>query len=151
MLRTGRIQPLMPVQAYRTFSIAAPPATHFEPATCEQVDCTRWRLGWRTTVDESTGLGAQQAAYIRGDKSRTWTERRTPDGLTEFTFQPGQRCFGSDRHRRKLDRPDLFFVRDGDWRGNPFGTRPRQHTRAEFWVEEMAENLGRIADEIKKG
>ena len=144
MQQINRITPNMPATAYQTFSIASPPDTSVR-AACEQVGCPNWRNGWQTAVDESTELGQQQAVFIRTRSGRTFREQRTGGGLTVFTFESGQRCFAEHR-----TRPELYAVRDGDWRGNPSG-RVRQHSRAEDWVEDCNEQLGRLADAQARG
>ncbi|MEV7470272.1 hypothetical protein AB0O20_27765 [Streptomyces kronopolitis] len=145
MLRSiNRIEPNMPVQAYQTFSITTPRDTAVR-AACEQVGCAAWRFGWESTIDERTQLGQQQAAYIRGQSHRTFREQQRGDGLTVFRFDSGQRCFAEHQ-----TRPEIYAVRDGDWRGNPTG-RTRQHTRPQDWVEDFGEHQQRIADQRKEG
>jgi hypothetical protein len=51
----------------------------------------------------------------------------------------------------RIDKPPLFLVRDGDWRGNPRRTRARQHLNPGNWVEDFATHQQAIADEIEKG
>jgi hypothetical protein len=144
-----RLPPQLPVTAMRTFQILAPLSTHFRAATCEEVNCLRIINGFMVPVDESTDLGRKQAHYIRNLSGRAFTEARDRAGLTVFTFQPGQRCF--DPHRVRADRPERYLTRPGDWRGNPSGRPPVEHTKAEFWVEDFAENQDRIARQIEKG
>lgn len=144
----SRPTPRIPAQHVRTFQIAAPRSTHWRSASCAEVDCPNLEHGWRTTVDEGTDRGQQQAYYIRHQSGRRFTEHRDPAGLTVFDFEAGQRCF--TQHETPIGRPELFLVRDGDWRGNPRGTAPEQH-RPEIWVERFAENLDSIANHINKG
>jgi hypothetical protein len=139
----NRIVPALGAAGYQTFSIAAPVATHTRPATCDEAGCLPHRNGWTTTVDEATALGQQQAAYIRGQAGRGFTET-TEAGMTVFRFAAGQTCFAAGSHRVPLDRPALYSVRGGDWRGNPAGLPTRTHTRAEHWVEDFAEHLDRV-------
>ncbi|MFH9248237.1 hypothetical protein ACH4LK_22750 [Streptomyces lydicus] len=140
----NRIEPNMPVQAYQTYSITVPRDTAVR-AACEQVGCEAWRHGWESVIDERTQLGQQQAAYIRGQSRRTFREQQRGDGLTVFRFDSGQRCFAEHQ-----SRPEIYAVRDGDWRGNPTGMT-RQHTRAADWVEDFGEHQQRIADQRKEG
>ena len=139
-----RIDPAMPVQAYQTYQITSP-TDRTVKAACEQVGCAAWRQGWDSVIDERTDLGKQQAAYIRGQSGRTFREQKTAAGLTVFRFESGQRCFAEHR-----TRPELYLVRDGDWRGNPTGRR-RQHTRPTDWVEDFGEHQLRLVDQQKKG
>jgi hypothetical protein len=140
----------MPAAAYRTFQIAAPLSTHFVPARCDQVDCPEYLNGWVTAVDESTDLGQAQAHYIRHDRERRHFEQRRPDGLTEFRFPAGQRCFRSGDHKRRLEREEIFVMRDGDHRGNPLGTSPVK-VGATSWVDAFGEHQEKLADEFGKG
>jgi hypothetical protein len=112
---------------------------------CEQVACPAWRDGWESTIDERTDLGKAQAAYIRTRSGRTFREMRTEAGLTVFRFDSGQRCFAEHQ-----TRPELYVVRDGDFRGNPTGRR-RVHSRAADWVEHMQEEFGRFDEDRRRG
>jgi hypothetical protein len=140
----NRIEPGMPVQAYQTYSITSPQDTTVK-AACEQVGCPQWRNGWESVIDEGTDLGKSQAAYIRTRSGRTFREMKTEAGLTVFRFESGQRCFAEHK-----TRPEIYAVRDGDWRGNPTG-RKRQHTRAADWVEDFGEHQLRLVDQQKEG
>lgn len=144
MQSVNRIDPAMPVGAYQTYSITAPRDATVV-AACEQVACEAWTRGWDSVIDESTELGQQQATYIRTQSGRTFREMKTEAGLTVFRFEAHQRCFAEHR-----TRPEIYLVRDGDWRGNPTG-RQRQHTRPADWVEDMTENQGRLIDLQQKG
>lgn len=122
----------------QTFRIAQPPATHTRKATCTEVDCPEQEHGWRMLIDESTQIGQVRAHYIRRESGRRCTEDRTPEGLTEFTFPAGQRCFAE--HRVNLERPALFVVVGGDHRGNPRkeGTR---HSGPDAWMDHLHTHL----------
>lgn len=140
----NRIVPSAPVQAYQTFQIMAPKDRAVK-AACEQVGCQAWARGWESHIDEGTDLGKRQAAFIRTKSGRTFHEQKTAAGITVFRFESGQRCFAEHQ-----TRPELYVVKDGDWRGNPTGRR-REHTRAADWVEDFQDNQGRIADQREKG
>lgn len=148
MRPVNRINPALPVQAFKTYQVVAPPSTHWRPATCADVDCGAYLTGWRSLIDESTDLGQKQAHYIRRESARKHTERRDEAGLTVFEFEAGQRCFAP--HQVRHDRPEVYLVRGGDWRGNPSGS-VRKHANAEDWVEDFQEHQGRLADQIEKG
>ncbi|WP_432019915.1 hypothetical protein [Streptomyces sp. 1222.5] len=147
----NRINPAMPAEAYKTYAIVAPKSTHWVDATCAQVDCAHHLNGWQSVIDETTELGQRQAHYIRKQSGRRFSEERRDGGLTAFTFDAGQECFNSAKHQRRLDRPELYVVRDGDFRGNPRGTATRQHANAADWVDDFATHQQGIADEIAKG
>lgn len=144
MQMANRIDPNLPVGAYQTYSISAQRDVAVV-AACEQVGCAAWQYGWESKIDESTQLGQQQAHYIRHVSGRTFREQKTGDGLTVFRFEAHQRCFAEHR-----TNPEIYLVRDGDWRGNPTGRR-RQHTRPADWVEDFGEHQQRIVDQQQKG
>lgn len=148
MRPVARITPALPAQAYKTYQVVAPRSTHFRPATCAEVGCPAHGCGWRTVVDERTDLGQQQAHYIRAMSGRAFTAARDAAGLTTFTFEAGQACF--QPHRVRLDRPEHYLVRGGDYRGNP--TRAvRRHVSAADWTEDFAEHQTRLADRLRRG
>lgn len=139
-----RLSPEGPVGAYQTFSVRSRPDRAVK-SVCERVGCPAWREGWESVIDESTSLGQQQAAYIRQQSGRTFRELRTTAGLTVFRFESGQRCFAEHK-----TMPELYLVRDGDFRGNPTG-RKRVHQRAADWVEHMQEQFDRFNEDRHRG
>jgi hypothetical protein len=150
-VRLNRIPPAGPAHAYKTYGIAMPLATHWRPATCEEVDCAAYRNGWVTTVDLSTDLGKRQFEHCKGDRSRSYSMQRPELNLIKFVYAPGNRCFSAGDHRLPLGRPARFYVAGGDYRGNPRGIRTRVHQRAADWVEDFAGHQGRLAAAIERG
>lgn len=151
----NRARPAAPVTALQTFAIHSP-HDRTVVAACSQVGCRAWAEGWETVCDERVDApyelpsgqrvgGSVQAAYIRQRSGRTFRELTTSEGLTVFRFEPGQRCFAEHR-----TSPELYVVRDGDWRGNPTG-RSRTHQRPGDWVEHFGENQQRAAARRAKG
>lgn len=149
MRHVNRIMPGLPAQAYKTYQIVAPPVSHWRPATCQEAGCGAYERGWQTRIDETTELGARQAHYIRKVAGRRFTVDRSVEGLTVFTFEAGQVCF--QRHQVPLEREPFYFVRGGDFRGNPAGVQPFQHRRGEDWVDDFATHQDRIARQIERG
>src|SRR5713101_9492084 len=140
------IRPIMraptkaPIQGMITFQIRAPIMTHFRPATCEEYGCLNYRFGWETIVPADSA----QAFYIDHEKSRKWSKTVVGAGLVRYEFPPGQTCFESTQygHKVPLERPAIFRMRDGDWRGNPTGritTVPSQS-----WVDAFGENMEQV-------
>jgi hypothetical protein len=140
----------------QTYRIASPLDTHWRVGTCEEDHCDAYLRGWRTVVDENTELGQQQAAYIRGDRSRKHTETRevvelpphAPDDppvtgvpRTVFTFEAGQKCFR--QHRVPLNRPELYLVDSN-------GSR-RTHSGPDAWRDDLCTNQERLAELINRG
>lgn len=144
-----RIQPALGAEHMKTYEIAAPLATHHRRATCTEVECDAQARGWVSLIDETSDLGQRQAHYIRTSSGRKFAESREPTGLTRFAFAEGQTCFRE--HHVPLDRPALFIVRDGDWRGNPRRTRPRVHADPGDWVDDFANHQQGIADKQQEG
>jgi hypothetical protein len=141
-----RLDPALPVGAYKTYDLSAPLATHFRKATCQEVECRAYAHGWVTNVDTSTPLGAKQANYIRLHSGRQFKASQL-GGLVAFTFPAEQQCFA--QHRVPLERTPLLVVRGGDWRAN-LGLI-RRHTRPADWVDDFAENQQSIVDARQRG
>lgn len=139
-----RIQPQMPVQAYKTYELSAPLASHWRKATCAEVDCPHWTHGWATTVV----TGSDDEALIRRARRR-FTAEHQADGFTRFMFEPGQPCFAASRHQLPLEREPLYVVRGGDWRANT--GRVRTHTSGESWVDDFATHQDQLATRIERG
>lgn len=144
-----RITPNMRPQDYMTYRILSPRQTHFGPATCEDVECDAYAKGWSSLIDEATELGQKQAHYIRNHSGRGFTESRTPAGLTEFIFRPGQSCFRQHVYRNEL--PAIYRVEGGDFRGNPLGVPSVTHTKPEFWVEDFQEHQDKVKTTLERG
>ncbi|NUR03065.1 MAG: hypothetical protein HOY79_43120 [Streptomyces sp.] len=147
MFELSRPQPLMDAGAYKTYEMRSPLSTHFRPATCAEVDCPHYLGGWRVHLEALTP-DLVDAARKSG---RRYREEHIAEGQTFLVFEPGQPCFKATQHRARIDRPPLYIVRDGDFRGNPRGTKARLHQNPANWVEDFAEHQQAIADEIEKG
>ena len=145
-----RILPNLPAADYKTYQILSPLSTHYRTGSCAEAQCGPYLNGWRTVVDEGTDLGRRQAHYVRLESGRGYSEARGEDGLTVFTFEAGQSCFATP-HQIPLDRPEIYVVRDGDWRGNPRGTEPRVHSRPADWVDDFATHQDRLKTAIERG
>lgn len=140
----NRVAPLGPASAYVTYSISVGRDVEVV-AACQDVGCEYWRDGWDSPIDERTEQGRMWAHMIRRESGRDFKELKRADGVTVFRFAPYQRCF-----REHRTRPDLFVVRDGDWRGNPT-KRGRVHANGRDWAEDFQEHEGQLADLRKKG
>lgn len=145
----NRLQPNMNAGDYKTYRIAMPKATHWIEVSCEDFECQHYANGWRTLVDERTDLGMKQAHYIRRLSGRSFTEERTPIGGTAFVFRPGQPCF--ETHRVRGEKPEIFLVQGGDFRGNPHGVRTVVHKHPDDWVEDFAEHQDRVKTILERG
>lgn len=136
-----------------TYQIVAPPATHWRPATCEEIECEHYQNGWRVRVE---GLSERDIYAIR-QSGRHFTEMRVTEGETWFVFPSGQPCFrqftggmkfDANRHHRIQIRPEVYLARDGKGSRSPVRYR---FDRPEQWRDDFAENQERLADRIKRG
>lgn len=142
-----RVAPKMVPTAYRSFEVHAPAETHYRSVSCREMECQHHLAGWTSKVDVTTEQGRRQASAVRAS-GRRYTHIR--DGaIVTFWFAPGQSCFQAP-HKVPTGRPEIYVVRDGDWRGNPTGRVDRNIRSSEF-VERMAENLGALTDGIQRG
>jgi hypothetical protein len=142
--QASRIAPLGRPDDYITYSISAGRDTGIV-YTCQEVGCEYWREGWDSPVDERTEQGRLWAWAIRHESRRDFDELKRGDGVTVFRFKPYQRCFQDHE-----TLPDVFRVRDGDWRGNPT-QRIRLHANGLDWIEDLVEHEGGLADLRAKG
>lgn len=147
VMQINRPQPLLPASARKTFSILMPTESHWRKATCKEIDCPRYLNGWKAQVEN---MSPQQIHTIQqgGWKYR---ELRVAPGETWWLFEAGQTCFQADLHRVQLGKPELFVVRDGDWRGNPRRTPVLRHKRPELWVEQFSEHQAKLAAARQQG
>jgi hypothetical protein len=142
-----RFKPVGPASAYRTFSIKAPIGSHFRPATCEEVGCPNYLHGWRIRVE---GL-EPQLLHTAKNSGRKYSVLEIAANEHWLVYEAGQPCFQQAAHRTRLERPELYVVRDGDHRGNPLGTARRVHKNAEEWAEDLHEHTDKILDALKEG
>lgn len=151
MIYLNRIEPVLPVTALQTYEIVAPLATHHKRISCEEAGCEAWRYGWKTVIaNPSSDLGAQRVRYITEHSGRRYTVKKYGDngvvGAIEFIFPAGQTCF---QPHYVLDREPFYRRWGGDYRGRTGDGMT--HTRPEHWVEDFAENQGRVARSIERG
>lgn len=146
MQHMNRIPPQGRVQDYKTYQIVSPLSTHWEPATCQQVDCPEYLHGWRVKIE---GLPPEMVHAAR-TSGRKFSELEISANEHWLVFEAGQSCFRAALHRRLLDKQEVFIVRDGDFRGNPTGN-VRRHTRPEDWTEDFAEHQDKLAQQTQQG
>lgn len=145
MRELNRAEPNLPAHAYQSFSIKAPVSTHWRSASCAEVSCPKHLNGWRVRVE---GLPPELLHAAR-KSGRRYVEQPVAEGETWLVFEAGQPCFQAATHRVRVQRPELFLVRGGDWRQS-YGAA-RRHTRPELWVEEFQENQQRLVDAKRQG
>lgn len=140
----NRIEPGLPAVAMRTHAIIAPLKTHFRTATCEEIDCQAWREGWGLAKKH---LNEEDVARFKALGFR-FTTLQIKEGEDHLWFEAGQTCFRgkAGEHHTRVDRPELYVARDGDWRGNPLGTEPTVFSSADSWADSLNTNLERLQD-----
>lgn len=142
-----RIAPKMDPRAYRSFEVHAPLATHYRNASCREMECQHYLSGWVSRFDTATGEGRRWAVAVKRSGRRY--QYREEGTVVTFYFGPGQSCFQAP-HKVETGKPEIYVVRDGDWRGNPTGNKVRVGRPLEF-VERMAENLDNLDSAIRRG
>lgn len=142
-----RLDPKGPQSAYQTFRIKQPLRTHFRRATCVEVDCERYRHGFKIHTDPRTQVGQRQAFLIRESGTRH-TAVKMPDGMVDYLFAPGTMCF--ERHYRSLFREPLTAITRGDWRTPRDRRQPRIMPAGE-WLSRFEEHQGAIAAMVARG
>ena len=65
----------------------------WQTASCKDVDCPHYLLGFKTSLDETREDMRDAADWIRHKSGLHFTEQHDVEGLTVFIFPPGQRCF----------------------------------------------------------
>lgn len=143
----NRLQPLGPAEAYKTYQISAPKSTHFRKATCVEINCPNYVNGWKIRLE----VLSQDVQEIVRKSGKKYQVMPVAEGETYLVFEAGQSCFDEFRHMTRVEKPEIYVVRDGDWRGNPRGTQARKHTSHEFWLEDFAEHQDKIKTQIERG
>ena len=157
----NRITPKLPAIVMKTYSIDAPQSTHFRRASCAEMACPNFVRGWCVAVPPDA-MG-QQIDYAVQHSGKTFRKLTVDEAeiaqpgvnfagsLYVYFFAPGQECFDGEagRHQTRIDRPEIFSVRGGDWRAQT--TPPRRHTRAADWVDDFADHQDRLATALQHG
>lgn len=135
----NRIMPQLPVTAMVTHAIVAPLATHWRPATCEEVDCAHYLNGWGL---RTAGVPAADVALAK-QSGRKFVVTPDEHGFDVLTFEAGQPCFRASQHRIRIEREELFVKRPGDWRANPdgLGAKPLVFSGADAWHDSLGTTL----------
>lgn len=138
----------MPIPStLQQFRIAMPLATHYERATCADVDCPQYLAGWETIIP----AGSEAERFLRtqaitgmvdGIRRYVSNEERTPDGMVKFTFPAGQPCFKQSQHRQPTGRDPLFY--------HDTARRSLQLRPVEF-NEEFNEQAYRVSRSVQRG
>ncbi len=144
----NRVPPKLDPKYNVTYQLHAPASTHWRKATCAEVDCPAHLRGWRLRVEGLTPADAQAVK----DSRRKYTVLRVAQGETYLVFEAGQACFRADTHRVRVERPEIYVARGGDWRRYTAGHRAfGGRNAAADWVDSFAENQNRITAIVARG
>lgn len=134
-----RWDPKMGPQHYRTFGGEAPLTTHFRRATCKEVNCAAYENGWSFNKKVLTPGDYYKVTHA----GKRYREVTIAPGETYLVFEAGQFCF--DRHRMRIQRPDIFYTGRGDWR-----IFNRSHAKVIPTAEEFTERFGSHVELVKE-
>lgn len=141
--KLNRVMPELAAHNMITHQIAAPLATHWRRATCEEVGCLAHHHGWSY---HASGMPAEVTDAVKRSNRRYRVERDENTGDEVLHFEAGQPCFQASTHRIRIERPELFVVCDGDWRGNPRKTEPQILSGADAWADSLHTRLDMCRD-----
>jgi hypothetical protein len=141
----SRNEPVLPPGAYQTYEATAPLATHWRAATCEEVGCKAYTQGWTTdVVPDSPDEQRMTATY-----GRRFLVEKLENGFHRWHFPAGTVCFRVIFHKLPLERPAIFTVRSGDWRGTDGVIR--EFKDGEQWVDAFATHQDGISKLVNRG
>lgn len=138
----SRPTPTLGVSKMVTYAVKSPVSTHTRPATCAEIECVVWCAGFTLTLPVGSDKIEHVKQLMRGELDgiqRLDAKVQRDGNLVHIRFAKGTPCLSATRHRVSLNRPELYVVRGGDWRGNTGVLR--KHTKPEHWVEDFEENL----------
>ncbi len=130
-------------QHYVSYSVKMPLVTHWRKATCEEVACQNYALGWRIKMEDLS----PQMLHLATHSGRKFTPLEINADEHWLVFEPGQHCF--EQHRTTLGRPANYIRRGGDWR--QWTGEPYRFKYAEDWCDDFANHQMDLADIIRKG
>jgi|SRR5690242_9178410 len=134
---------------HKTYRVKAPLATHWEPyppqqqadgTACLNSGCAPYRTGWQLrweSLDEQQRYDATHCG-----RPYQFLEVSATEHLLDYP--PGTPCFRASTHRRRIDKPEIFVVRDGM-------SAPRIHTRPEDWVDDLQNHTDRVQTARERG
>jgi len=124
------------VSISHNFSASRPLTTHWREASCKEVDCPHYLLGWETKVDVSTPLGKQQYEYIIHKSGRRGNGKKEGTLIT-FMFSPEQKCFRE--HKLPLEREPILSIQNG---------YDRRTAKTGEWHDEMNEAIHKRQQDV---
>jgi hypothetical protein len=139
-----RPTPELPASAMQTHMIAAPMSTHWRRASCEEVGCLDFHNGWMVPL---TGMDEGDMWQLE-HCGRRYRQADVEGHGPVYVYEAGQPCFRTSEHVIRLDRPELFVVRRGDWR-IPFREAARAGQALQFsgpdaWADHLHGHIEKI-------
>jgi len=125
------------VDLTRRYRISAPLDTHFRQATCAEVDCPQYLMGWKLRYDTLS----EKDKHLVTHCGRSF---RITDGGAFIEFEAGQTCFAYRRHRTRIDKPEHFLVREG--RGAVL-----MHASADDWTDDLHTHTDKVSEQKQRG
>ena len=121
----------------KVFQATWPKSSHWRQATCEEVDCPHYLLGWVTRVVR----GSENDLHIRADKKRRYKMGKEGE-LNAYYFEAGQQCFRGEAgdHYKKLER-GAWLTKNAANRNPLFLERVAMEPQQ--WIDEFNEEANR--------
>ena len=102
-------EPKIVAAGHKVHAMDWPLETHWRKATCKEIACTKYVMGFTTLLDETQPKQAEAAGWIRYKSGLKFAESKDDAGqLTRFEFPSGQECWegSAGLHRVKTGRPE---------------------------------------------
>jgi hypothetical protein len=149
----NRLVPELGPEHYKSYSLSAPLKSHWKKATCEEYECDEFVYGYVLTLYTGDSMFEERYYYLTHDKTRKHSMQRVSDACIKFIYGPGNDGMGQvhAEHRVPIGRPPFLIVAEGDFRGNPRGTRPLFHRRVEDWIDDSANQFDRLRTALQQG
>jgi hypothetical protein len=121
-----------------TYQASFPKASHWRSATCAEVDCPQYLMGWVTKVI----VGSDMEGYIKADRTRKYKVVNQGE-INEYYFEAGQQCFRGEAgvHYKKLER-GAWLTKDATNRHPLFLERIAMEP--EKWMDEFNEDAYKL-------
>ena len=87
------------------WQISRPRDTHWRAASCAEVGCSKYTMGWETVLPAND---IPNLEYIR--RSGMSFREESDGAVVRFRFEPGQECFAcqAEAHRTPLEMDPIF-------------------------------------------
>lgn len=127
----NRPTPSLPASDMISHHIVAPLSSHWRKATCEEIGCLQFHNGWAIPLAGKDDGDLWQLQHC----GRRYVEGELEGFGRAYFYEAGQPCFLASTHVKRIERPELFVVRDGDWRTALRDGNPRVFSGADAWAD----------------